>query len=857
MGFFASGGNQKADKRPSDRLLWRLQCRACPLDKLKDNLHPHMKPSGEDEPVVYILLQSPDATSDHKGAHQAGAAGRMLNELIPLKLSNHARWNYIVRTRTPEDRLPSTLEAECCRPSVANDIAATKPRAVFGFGELVLNWVGATNIKHWRGRRLPVIIGGHACWFYPFENPSDILRWRNAPKTKSKGYEGERVLKFDIKRAVSEISKLPKPVVHTKDTVGQGIELLDGKPGDLARLEKLLKWTARQPITGVDYETNGLRPYATGSKILTAAVGTPTTSFAFAMRHRQAKWSKSDLERVVELWLEFLRSKARKAVHFLRFELEWTAYHHGWDLVDAAGWEATESQASVLDDRVGGEKNGGGDGPMSLNFLVRQHFGLDLKGISSGLDKSNLDNEPLSDVLWYNAADAKYHCLVFLAQDERIAAAGFEHLYREMLERVSTTVLTQLVGIPHDATVSKKLAIKYENEVEKCQQLLASDSDIITFGKKHKRQFKPLSDDDCVKLFRDMLGCKEGYRGDDRYAVDETVLDKIGRPSAELIVRLRKVQKKLSTYVYRNDPKKDKIIVWPDGKLHPNLNTVKVRTKRTSADDPNVQNIPKRVEADKEIRGQIVAPEGRLCVSVDYGQIQARNIAMESKDKTFVKALWERYDVHGHWAERLARAYPSRIGGKENLTDKKVMKAFRNDPIKSGWTFSLFFGGQLKGISEYCEIPEHILKPELKQFQKDFAGVFEWHERLRKSYETNGYVEDSFGFRHFAPLSFNQVINSPIQSMEALFVMRGMNNLSKLARQTGDYNYQPSAMIHDDLTFFPPAKRVEKYVETYVTQMLDVDFPFLNVPITLEVSIGSDLMHMEEVLVASSDDWKK
>lgn len=1120
MGFFASGGSQKvADRRPSDKLLHRLQCRACPLDKLKDNCNPHMRPSGEDEPLIYILGQAPDEAADRKDDHRENPAGHLISSLLPTKWEERTRWNYVVRTRPPDDRKPSDVEIECllgdtrvqsmgvirkgykrsysgpvvtirttrgnvlsgtpnhpiftdrglvplgelmvgdnlfqtsighesfplrhpqrddkpaafdqifdalcvngdrtrtrcstfnfhgdgengyvdivrtdgflldrieaklsktlyqrtfspanttqcllmhesalrsalniptmiaaldnlgfavgaiphfiglatipnndtmiyekpfdwistnsyqsrqitqtspiqiqfdqieftsielnstchvynletesgafiannllvsncCRPSVIEDIVGSKPRVIFGLGETVLEWmVGAgQNIAHWRGRRMPVDVGGHLCWFYPFEDPTDILRWQDAPKTRSKGIEGERVLKFDLKRALGELDKLPKPVVHTRETVDDGIETLDGSPGDLARLEKLLRWAVKQPITGVDYETKGLRPYMKGAKILTAAAGTPTTSFSFALGHRQAKWSPRELERVEELWLKFIRSRVRKAVHFLRFELEWTAFMYGWELTRSPGWNGTESQAVVLDDRVGGRDKGG---PLSLNFLVRQHFGLDLKGLSGGLDKSDLDNEPLKDVLWYNAGDAKYHCLVFIEQEKRIQASGMEHLYQEMLARVPTTVLTQLKGLPIEPMVTNELVAKYEGRIGEIQKGLSADKHAAQFADKYKRPFKPMSDTDCTKMFKDMLERREGFRGEDNYAVDEDVLEKIGLPICELIVALRKENKKLSTYMYRNDEKKGKTVIWPDGLLHPNFNTTSVRTKRTSADDPNVQNVPKRDEEAKEVRRQIRAPDGHLMVSVDYGQIQARNIAMESKDKTFVQALWDRYDVHGHWAERLARAYPSRIGGRQYLTDKKVMKAFRNDPIKSGWTFSLFFGGQLKGVSEYCEIPEHVLKPELKQFQRDFAGVFEWHERLRKFYETHGYVEDSFGFRHNAPLSFNQIINSPIQSLEALFVCRGWNNLSRLAVETGDYYYQPNAMIHDDLTFVSPIKRVEKYVETYVTEMLNVDFPFLNVPITLEASIGEDLMHMEEVLVASSDDWKK
>jgi len=243
-------------------------------------------------------------------------------------------------------------------------------------------------------------------------------------------------------------------------------------------------------------------------------------------------------------------------------------------------------------------------------------------------------------------------------------------------------------------------------------------------------------------------------------------------------------------------------------------------------------------------------------VAIDYGQIEARVIAMFSKDKAFVKALWDRYDVHGAWAEKIARVYPKRIGGKKFLTDTKVMKAFRTD-IKNQWTFPLFFGAQLESAAGYLKIPPEELTKSYRGFQKEFKGVFEWQDELMEFYHEHGYVENLFGRRRRAPLSKNEVINSPVQGTACELIMDGMNRLSEKATETGDYNYQPVLNVHDELVFSFPTEEIDTYLDHVITEMLDMPFDFINVPITLEVSIGKNLLDMTEILVASSDDWGK
>lgn len=868
MGFFATQPKQRTGL-PSKELMHRLECKICPLNKVVGNENPHMEPTGSKRPVVYMLGEAPGADEDAQNEQFVGESGQLLRARVPKQWLGKLRWNNVVRTRPFKNETPMELAIECCRPSIERDIAASKPKAIFGFGNVPLNWAISTNvgIGDWRGRRIPVSIGGHECWYYPMIHPAYLVRIKKGnQKPAYIGSEEERAFVFDLKRAFDEIEGLPLAEVHTEETVRHGMEIITGEPGDLMRLIKLLNWAKKQPVVGVDYETNCIRPYKEGSKILTAAVGTEEISFAFAVDHRQARWSKAEAGRVKALWKDFLKSRVRKAVHFLTFELEWLGVKFGKEYLRAARWDDTATQAAVLDERRGRKDKRQKGGPLSLDFLVQQSFGFNLKAMAD-LDKSKLDEEPLEEVLWYNAGDAKYHCLLYLAQDVRIKAEGLEDQYEQSLRRVSTCVLTQMQGLHIDKEETARLDKKYTQSIQQSSRKIANSKEAKLFLKRYKREFDPASNKECAIMFRDLLEREEGwtedkYSGERKYSVDKDTLNKIDIPLSRWMINLREIQLRKSTFLYGD--------TWPDGLIHAIFNTVFTTTGRLSSDSPNLQNIPKRDNEAKEVRRQIIAPPGHCIIAADYGQIEARVIAMLSKDKNFVKALWDRFDVHGHWAMKIASSYPERIGGKQFLQDKKAMKDFRTD-IKNQWTFPLFFGAQLESVAGYLSMPVEELAGHHKDFQAMFPGVFKWQEQLTGFYHENGYVETPMKRRRRAPLSHNELINSPVQGGAAEIVMDGMSRLSEFANRTEDWYFQPIMNVHDELVFIVPEDKADRYIEKIVKEMIRTDhLKFANVPITIEMSMGNHNFltydaennpdGMREILVASSDmkefDWK-
>lgn len=855
----------RKDKLPI-ALLHQMGCKVCPLAKV-NNENPDMPASGSEDPVVYILGEAPGREEDEEGRQFVGSSGQLLKKFIPKKYADRIRYNNVVRTRPFKNETPNSTAIECCRPSVVRDIERTKPKAIFGFGNIPLEWVsGWSGITQWRGRRMPVKIGTHVCWFYPMLHPAYLLRQGNARADgdKAGGDEHMRAFEFDLKRAFAEIRTLPQARVHTPTDVFSNIKLVmeSGRKG-IALVDEAIDWAIEQKETGFDYETNCLRPYAKKAKILTFAIDNGEKGYAIPLDHPEAQWTEEERDYITGRLKEYFHSNGRKYVHNLAFELEWTGVMFGRKLVRTPNWHDTANQAAIIDERRGKQKPGN----FSLEFLVQNYFGFNLKKLSN-VDRKRLEHAPLATVLMYNGGDSRYHKHLGVIQRKVINEFGLQFPYQLANRRVPTLVLSSIKGVPVDQTVVDELSRKYSKRIKKALKVINELPIVGKFLKLKRREFNPLSNPDVLVVLRDILKRKEcrtedKYSGKIKYTADEKVLNQIDHPFCKAILALRKATKRKSTYIDPYSDKNEGSSVHPDGFLHATFNSYFAETGRLSAEDPNLQNVPKRDDEAKEVRRQIAALKTkrihgatkrfkRVIAAFDYGQLESRLIAAASGDKGYIKRLWDDNDIHLEWAEKIAYAYPARVGGRKMLTDKKAMKDFRTD-IKNQWTFPLFFGAKLSSVAAYLKIPEEVVKPHYKQFWRTYQRVKEWQDELLTGYHENGYVETLNGRRRRVPLSLNQVINSPIQGTGAEVVMDAMCRLS----ETGDWDLQPEINIHDDLTFVSmPLNRVDELSHKIIETMLDVPFKWAKaVPWSVEMAIGDNWLELEEVGTFYSHHW--
>lgn len=847
--------------------LHRHECAACPLNAAAGLQHPKMEPTGAERPDIYFLGEAPGDIEDRRGRQMVGPAGQIVRHHLPEKWSSRARWNNCIRSRPPGNRPPSYIEVECCRPSIIQDIMRTRPKAILGFGNVPLSWAGiaSSGIAAWCGRRVPVKIGSHVCWFFPLTDPSTVLRdpkWRGLQRRAGKyGSELEFRFALDLRAVLAAVDAgLPDPIVHSSEDALEGIEWVTGANGDadVETVEDFLYRAARRKLAGFDYETNCLRPYAAGAKILSAAVSTAMDgTLVFPFDHREAQWTGKQRARIDVAWRKFLHeSRCRKVSHHLAFEMEWSAYFYGADCLHSGRWGCSISQLYVLDER---------QGATSLEALVVAYFGINIKKLAA-VNRAALDDESLPKVLQYNGMDAKYHLALYIEQRRELRARGLERLYHEHLARVPTVVLTQLKGIPINQDVVRELGEKYILKMAEIEDELRALSEVRQFERATGGKFRPTANDDVRYVVNKILGHKLS-------SVDEDSLAAVDHDFARLELSWRKRAKLLGTYIIpvadeesrralSIDDVKKPPHVFPDGKLHPITSVNRTRTSRTGSEDPNYQNWPKRGGNNAVELRRVVAPSTLMrpdlaVVSFDYGQIQARNVGMESLDNALLKAFWEDYDIHFDFMEHLARIYPRWI--KEGVRElvrkddvgKKLVKKYRND-VKHGFVFASFFGAGANKVANVLNIPVSVAEKLVELFDDRFGGIGNWHERLERDYYRTGYVTGHSGYRRHAPVSYNERINAPIQGDEAKIVLDAMERLSR----TNHDHLQASMEIHDDLTFIWEKKRIDELADIVIRAMLETPFEWAKVtPIVVEMSVGENWSALKEIGTFSSNKY--
>ena len=820
-----------------------MGCRACPFDKAQLS-HPKMQASGDDNPGVYVLGDSPSEADDSKGEPFAGKNGRYLKARIPKSIEA-VRYNNTIRCFTNKEGTPDVSELECCRNYIVEDIEKSKPLVVVGAGNGPLTWAtGLSNVTHWRGKPVATQIGKHVCWYYPIMHPSYVIG-RGKDYGKS---EHELVFEYDWE----EIGKLFKtatvPVVYTGE-YDKGIERITGNAGrsDLNRLEDALNRLVHVPQTGLDIETNScLRPYQTGAKVITCAIGTFEDTVAFALDHPEG-WSGDLRKEAWGLFIDFLLSSKKKIAHSLGLELEWLCYNIDKKLAYKTEWADTLLMSHTLDERKGVH---------SLNALTRQHFGFFLKD-KSPVDVKRIMDFPLDEVLRYNGMDSKWTELLERTLHPMIYNnKKFKFEYERKLRLAPALVLTQLKGVAVDFDYAKKMKIELEAAVGKAEKSIKACVEV----QKYERQFgtfSPTSPDHSLKLLRDVCNLPIESAG-------EEVLSEIPpstSKAAALILEHRAVSKLLSTYVL---PVVERKCVSPDGLIHTKYSSTVAETGRLASEDPNLQNYPKRKY--KEIRAMIVASTtGRnWFYPADYAQLEARVFAWASEDENLTRYMWEGYDIHGYWRDRVLKEYPrvqDRIIVDYNIdrqgdVDKQVKKMLR-DEMKNGWVFPQFFGASFKSCAGNLKIPVDIAQDLAEEFWDEFKGVKKWQEKLLKGYERNCYVETMDGRRRRGVLSKNQVINHPIQGTAADLVEAAMSELTEYAMLTEQDRFQPVLNVHDDLVTNGGDSDEETMfadIDTIARIMCRHRYSYINVPVVVEIGMGKNWYTSKEIGVYSSAD---
>jgi uracil-DNA glycosylase family 4 len=843
MGFFFHAETKYIDK--NEQIASKYSCSVCPLNK-EIARYTKLAPTGSENPIIYNIGEAPGFQESEEGVQFVGDSGKLLRNALAEVfgksfINEHMRWNNIIACRPPDNREPAPFEVQCCRQRLLDDIAETKPFLIMGYGGVPLKWMTEGKIIGlWRGRTIPVKIKDHICWYLPSYHPSFILR--NKKSNNTGGYDV--VFKLDIETARKLIESEEEPV-FIESGYEDNIKIFSGlRNSELDEIETHLQTFINKDHVALDIETYPpKRVYTEGATILSIAIGTHEDTIVFPIDHPECTWKNSP--RIKEILYNFIISSPPKVCHNVKFELEWlTKYFDSKSVIYGTEWEDTMGQAYTLDERTSRA-----EGMLNLDILCIQNFGFHLKELSN-IDYDKMLTYPIQKLLLYNGMDTKYTSLLFETQRDRMSPTQMS-VYKRTVEVSKTLTYTQIQGLNLDQKLMDDYSCDFEAQIKETEELIKELPEIKQYEKIYG-EYNASSSPQLTVVLKDLLKLPQVKETKGHgYSVDNEVLDLFVEQRIELAsltLKHRGISKLKSTYI---DGIRE--VIFPDYKIHSQFNNMFTSTYRISSEFPNLQNFPSR--EDIEIRDIIIPPDKHYLAAFDFGQIEARVIAMVSNDEKWKRQISEGFDIHKHWAKRILEIYPQRVGVSSiRDVDEATLKDFRSI-VKNRMVFPFFYNAWYTSVARNLGIPDHIARQIYNEFWEEYSQAKIWQNETIAFYNKHGYVQTLNGARRHGPLSTNEAVNMPIQGSAAEIVLDAGNRLARYSYESGLPQFHYSIQIHDDLTFKLPEESIEEDISIIAKEMCNPVFSFINVPLSVEVKVGKSWGSMEEIATFSTTDF--
>ncbi|HFI0165937.1 TPA: DNA polymerase I [Streptococcus suis] len=316
------------------------------------------------------------------------------------------------------------------------------------------------------------------------------------------------------------------------------------------------------------------------------------------------------------------------------------------------------------------------------------------------------------------------------------------------------------------------------------------------------------------------------------YSTAVDVLERLApiAPIVSKILEYRQITKLQSTYVVGLQ---DAIL--EDGKIHTRYVQDLTQTGRLSSTDPNLQNIPVRLEQGRLIRKAFVPSlENSVLLASDYSQIELRVLAHISQDQHLIEAFQQGADIHTSTAMRVFG-----IEKAEDVTpnDRRNAKAVN---------FGVVYGISDFGLSNNLGITRKEAKAYIDTYFERFPGIKNYMETIVREARDKGYVETiykrrrelpdinsrNFNVRNFAERT---AINSPIQGSAADILKVAMINLDKALTEAG-LATRMLLQVHDEIVLEVPVAELET-VKAMVKETMESAIS-LSVPLIVDENEG-------------------
>lgn len=469
----------------------------------------------------------------------------------------------------------------------------------------------------------------------------------------------------------------------------------------------------------------------------------------------------------------------------------------------------------------------------TISDLAMKYLGIDINEFLQAGEKQETENQiNLFDVI--ESSESK-------KDEEREKNAIYAYCI-EKLREVTTKKLQEIGSLDLFNNIEMPL-VEVLGEMQ-FNGMYVDKQELIDIGDKLKQQLQVLTQEiyelageefninstqQLGTILFEKLGLPTGKKNKKGYSTDVDILEKLKdkHPIILRILEYRSLMKLNSTYVEGLLP----YINQSTHRIHSYFHQTITATGRISSTEPNLQNIPTRIEIGKKLRKVFKPAQGYIYIDADYSQIELRVLAHISQDENMVQAFKNDEDIHRQAASKVLGIPMDEVTKEQRSSAKAV-------------NFGIVYGISDFGLSEQLGISKKQAKEYIEQYLEKYSGIKQFMTDIVEQAKENGYVETLFHRRRYIPeLKSNNymvrqfgaraAMNTPIQGTAADIMKIAMINVYK-ELQKNKLDAKIVLQVHDELII--ECNKQDKNKTSQILKQCMEDAIKLDIPIKAETS---------------------